>query len=222
MPSFCRNYNLLAKYFEPTCQSVFVRGLLMENFVPAPPTAVPTDIAPAKNMSGTDMYSLGQISRHPVVMSVIIPRCAPVHPSTHVPSIHPSPIHLSTHLPSIYQPIHPSAHPPPIHLPLILSSTHIPSTHLPFSHPSSWSIYSPICNPPSHSHTFAFSINELMNDWIIQWSIDTDLSSSTDIHLSSHAFSNAGYRHMWAASGTRLPGVSYTSSCVHTGAIAAR
>ncbi|XP_064616373.1 ATP-binding cassette sub-family A member 2-like [Liolophura sinensis] len=33
-----KNYDLLAKYFEPSCQSVFVHGLPLENFVPRAPT----------------------------------------------------------------------------------------------------------------------------------------------------------------------------------------
>ena len=36
-----QSYDLLSKYFEPSCESVFVRGLRLENFVPPPPTSSP-------------------------------------------------------------------------------------------------------------------------------------------------------------------------------------
>lgn len=36
-----RNFELLSDYFEPSCESVFVPGLPLENFVPSPPTASP-------------------------------------------------------------------------------------------------------------------------------------------------------------------------------------
>ena len=40
---FFRNYKLLEKYFEPSCETVFQKGLALENFVPPPPTASPSD-----------------------------------------------------------------------------------------------------------------------------------------------------------------------------------
>lgn len=36
-----RNYDLLSAYFEPSCESVFVPGLPLDNFVPPPPTNSP-------------------------------------------------------------------------------------------------------------------------------------------------------------------------------------
>lgn len=36
-----RNYDLLSAFFEPSCESVFVPGLPLDNFVPPPPTNSP-------------------------------------------------------------------------------------------------------------------------------------------------------------------------------------
>ena len=37
-----RNYKLLKRYFEPSCESVFVKGLTLDNFVPAEHELTPT------------------------------------------------------------------------------------------------------------------------------------------------------------------------------------
>lgn len=36
-----RNYDLLSAFFEPSCESVFMPGLPLDNFVPPPPTNSP-------------------------------------------------------------------------------------------------------------------------------------------------------------------------------------
>lgn len=46
-------FQLLSRYFEPGCESVFVHGLPLSNFVPPPPTAAPT---PPLNLEANGSY----------------------------------------------------------------------------------------------------------------------------------------------------------------------
>lgn len=52
-----RNYKLLEKYFTPSCRSVFVNGLPLENFVPPPPTAAPQEADNKTDLSHLCKYA---------------------------------------------------------------------------------------------------------------------------------------------------------------------
>ena len=46
-----RNFQLLEKYFEPMCESVFEKGLALKAYIPPPPTAAPSVEPKDKNHS---------------------------------------------------------------------------------------------------------------------------------------------------------------------------
>lgn len=66
------NLELISAYFDPMCQSVFVPGLPLENFVPPIPTALPVSSMKAKN-NMTSIISKSRV-RYIVIRVVLFDR----------------------------------------------------------------------------------------------------------------------------------------------------
>ena len=69
-----RDYRLLADYFTPSCESVFVKGLRLGNFVPPPPTATPTD-APPDVSNKSDIAMADLVTSSPSQTPRYYPKC---------------------------------------------------------------------------------------------------------------------------------------------------